>query len=1184
MQFKITHKIYLITLLPIALVLYMSSQNVIKSYQDNAASQKLLEFSLFTKNATELLRDFKSERDLGQLYLAGDINTTVLRKQFQTTDQTIKLFLRSKKQINPLHKHNDLHNGEIENIREKMLSKNLVPHQIQSFYALLNSQIMTLIQKQNIKSTNYKVNQDALALKKLATLQELAREERTLFTQVVHDQDLILDTIHTIQANNAQQNRIFQDFLHTIDNDNYRNVIHTIFHSSTKDNIREYRRKLQEELYKMRLLAKMRAIIGYGGLIHSFKNYVLRKEQKYYDLFAQQHTTFLDILSAYQAYAFDNQREYTNLLIIEETMNHYYINLKKIRKELANADSKTIDNQVRIHDTLALEALDALQNSFIGINVKEWIQISTIYQEELQTFQEFILSDLTKALNHLQKNSDKNFYTQLLLNILFILILFMMATFIGRGILKNLKRLQNALHNFFSYLNFERDQPQEIKLSSNDELNEMANDINAQLATIHKHREEDEDFISETTHIVKMMKEGDFGEKIYFKPFNPSLISLSSVFNDLVSIIQDKIKAQTDELESMNATLSDQVYQQTLELHNQLQKLQQFQFAIDESAMVTHSNPDGTLYEYNRLFAKTAKLDNTILGDSSALLLSPKSRDKKIEEISSFITHKKVYKGILEMQTAQGKVFYTNSTIIPIQDTHENIVDILGLHYDITPVIKARDEAIEAERSKDEFLSNMSHEIRTPLNAILGFVTILQKRLEDEKSLHYLDIISKSGQSLLHIINDILDFSKIQSGKFTITPHSFEAFDEFSSAVKLFASKAYEKKINLYFYIDAKIPESLNADAIRIKQILSNLLSNAIKFTPENGTIKIKINYADNNLQINVQDSGIGISAEHQKRIFNAFEQADGSTTREYGGTGLGLSISSKLAALMQGELSIKSEPGHGSLFSLSIPVSVTDECSRPQFQTSKIDNLKITLIQLEPNDESALKLIGKYFDDYSVRYTKADTLDNLDGDIAIICEHKDAIAHMIANEKTAIILETLPEHHYDNYPHIYTIAAPFVPFDVMRVLDEATVEVLEGTTVINQEAQALKFQAHILIAEDNKTNQMLIKLLMDDYGITYDMANDGIEAVSAYKNSRNYDLVLTDENMPNLNGMGAMQQMRSFDAENNFASIPIVVLTASVLESDRERFFKEGMDDFVGKPIDEQELQKVLQKYLTTL
>ena len=268
-----------------------------------------------------------------------------------------------------------------------------------------------------------------------------------------------------------------------------------------------------------------------------------------------------------------------------------------------------------------------------------------------------------------------------------------------------------------------------------------------------------------------------------------------------------------------------------------------------------------------------------------------------------------------------------------------------------------------------------------------------------------------------------------------------------------------QKGIN--FVLDSNIQDKLylNSDWLRISQVINNLLSNAIKFTPKGGDITLGINFKDNILEVYVKDSGIGISDEEKKRILKPFEQADSSTTKEYGGTGLGLSISNAIVNMLDGFLDVQSRSGYGSTFSFSIPVEKIDKDDE--------------VISLEEDDE-------------------------------------------------------------------------------------------------------ISFSAHILIAEDNKTNQILLKMLLMDIGLTCDIANDGVEAVSMYEDDK-YDLVLMDENMPNMNGVDAMLKIR----QEHSSVVPIIAVTANVMKGDEARLLEAGMDDFIPKPIDNKELIKVISLYL---
>lgn len=379
-------------------------------------------------------------------------------------------------------------------------------------------------------------------------------------------------------------------------------------------------------------------------------------------------------------------------------------------------------------------------------------------------------------------------------------------------------------------------------------------------------------------------------------------------------------------------------------------------------------------------------------------------------------------------------------------------------------------KALESKKAKGAFLSNMSHEIRTPMNAILGFINLLKKSIKDEKNLSYVNIILSNSQTLLHVIDDILDLSTIENGKLAINKHFFHPHKELEYVGKLFEPTAKERSIELISNIDPNIPYCLEGDLVRIKQIIFNFLSNAFKFTSENKKIFIDITYKDSNLIVSVKDEGIGIPLDAQKRIFNAFEQADNNSVK-YGGTGLGLSISLKLAQLMGGDISLSSKEGEGSTFTLSLPL---ESC-----ESGEIEYLK----------ERESELVEDF--DYS------------------------------------------------------------------------------------------KLSGNILVAEDNKMNQMLMKILLQEYSLEPTIAEDGLEALNIF-NSSKFDLILMDESMPNMTGIEAIYKIREHEDKNALKHTPIVALTANVMEEDRERFFEAGADDFIAKPIDMAELNRVLKRFLS--
>ena len=403
---------------------------------------------------------------------------------------------------------------------------------------------------------------------------------------------------------------------------------------------------------------------------------------------------------------------------------------------------------------------------------------------------------------------------------------------------------------------------------------------------------------------------------------------------------------------------------------------------------------------------------------------------------------------------------------------NEKTAELQKLNKNLEDKIKLRTKELEIEKNKAQrfaqaksiFLANMSHEIRTPLNSILGFITLLKDEELNASARNYVNIIEKSSKNLLNIINDILDLSKIEEGKVSIEEVEFNLDDEIESIVQLFYSIVHEKNITLKIN---KINTNHNiiSDPTRIKQIITNLISNAIKFTPNDKKVELNIVYEpkDSTLSVSVIDEGIGIEKKQLEKIFEAFAQADDSTTRKYGGTGLGLSISSSLVKLLGGELKVESEVNKGSKFYFTIPVK-------------------------EGND---------------------------------------------------------------------------FPIEVSK-----------------QKIVTVEFDYKVLLVEDNKANQMFMKVVLRKLGLHIDIANDGLEAIEMYKNNyKKYDLILMDENMPNMLGTDATKEIRKFEKENNISHIYIIALTANALTGDREKFIKAGMDEYLSKPLDIEKLKEILRK-----
>ena len=507
---------------------------------------------------------------------------------------------------------------------------------------------------------------------------------------------------------------------------------------------------------------------------------------------------------------------------------------------------------------------------------------------------------------------------------------------------------------------------------------------------------------------------------------------------------------------------------------------------------------------------------------------------------------------------------------------------------DITTLENALLKAYSSEQAKSMFLANMSHEIRTPLNGILGFTDILAKKDLQSDTKKYIDIIHNSGQTLLNVVNDILDFSKIESGELAIYESESNLFSEMEATVAIFASVSKNKRLNYYTYIDTEIPKALKCDVQRIKQVLSNLISNAIKFTPENGTVDVRITLqrvedTTAKIKFSVKDSGIGIDDKKLSTIFQAFLQADNSISREFGGTGLGLAISSKYIQMMGQNIEVKSQKDKGSEFYFTLDLDIMNFSHGFE---KHFDMANINIDILDPKTEISCainEIILTYLNAWQCSYRKIDNIGDVTSstDILIVCanlfDEGNCISSLDRYEKLQLLyIEGATENFYCNHSKFHLVEQPMTGsllFDnIISLSHKNTLEEKINDFVQESEQQ---YRGKILVAEDNETNQMLISIMLEERGVEYLITTNGQEAVDEAL-SKDYDLIFMDINMPILDGVSATKILR----EKKYLK-PIVSLSANVIITDIEEFKAAGVDDTLNKPIVPSELDAILDKYL---
>lgn len=490
-------------------------------------------------------------------------------------------------------------------------------------------------------------------------------------------------------------------------------------------------------------------------------------------------------------------------------------------------------------------------------------------------------------------------------------------------------------------------------------------------------------------------------------------------------------------------------------------------------------------------------------------------------------------------------------------------------------LVEARQMALSAAESKSLFLANMSHEIRTPMNAIVGMTDILENTQLDLEQKEYLNTIRSSGNTLLTLINDILDFSKIEAKKLILEQREIDLRQCVEGALSLVSGKVADKQLNLIYFFDDAVPQCIIGDSTRLQQIIVNLLSNAVKFT-DNGEIQVHIQakpITTNKYQIQftVQDTGIGISSDKIEQLFQAFTQADTSTTRKYGGTGLGLAISKQLCELMNGQIWVESQVQVGSTFHFMIQASITQ--SKPQQflydSHPQLSGKSLCLLNLLPSNQ---KLIIHYATRWGMQVM---TEPMPTADIVLVELNKPDQSFTLIADKPLIVLTYLCTKSYRQVPFTACLNKPIHPKRLLeQCLQILTTEQIKQPTIILKQDETNQTELNILLVDDNAVNRKVGLLQLKQLGYQADTAVDGLDAIENLCMKR-YDVVLMDMQMPKMDGIEATKVILATWSETQRPWI--IAMTANAMNEDKEKCFAIGMQDYISKPVRIPELKAAL-------
>ena len=711
------------------------------------------------------------------------------------------------------------------------------------------------------------------------------------------------------------------------------------------------------------------------------------------------------------------------------------------------------------------------------------------------------------------------------------------------------------------------------------------------------------------------------------------LLSIRQNLTEAVSVAERQA-----ELETVNANIENTVAERTLELTNEnaerkraeeelRRSEKRFRTSMEYAAIgMALVAPDGRWLRVNRALCKiVGYCEAELLATNFQSITHPNDLEEDLNNVRKMLASEiDSYEMEKRYIHKDGQPVWVQLNVSLVRDTEGQPVHFISQIQDITErkrqaseLADARDVALESARLKAEFLANMSHEIRTPMNGIIGMTGLLLDSPLNAEQHEFVDTIRTCGDTLLTLINDILDLSKIEAGKLSFETIDLDLRSAVESAVELVAERAQSKRLELVSLVHQDVLTSLRGDPGRLRQVLMNLISNAIKFTERGEVVVRAVRNAETDtdvtIRFTIQDTGIGITEEGCRRLFQAFSQADGSTTRKYGGTGLGLAISKRLVEMMDGEIGVDSTPGVGSTFWFTARFEKQPNAPvRDSKRTHDLHGVRVLVVDDNATNRRIVRLQLKSWGIASDEASSAEEALVLlrsehaasrPFDLAVLDMQmpttdgvqlaRDIKADPTLANTRLVMMTSLGKGEHDaaikeagilicltkpvKQSKLFDALATVMSKSDDDLLDMATTNASDPSTSVSPSSS--RGSARILVAEDNPVNQKVILRQLAKMGYAADAVGNGLEVLQALTRIP-YDLVLMDCQMPEMDGYAATAELRC--RPDNSGRIPIIALTAHAMEGDREKCFAAGMDDYISKPVNVEELQTKLKHWLS--